>query len=40
MAAPPPLDFDLHLDPEQLEADGWQISYKQPQSGQEVGTDD
>ena len=40
MTAPPPLDFDLHLDPEQLEADGWQISYKQPQSGQEVGTDD
>lgn len=40
LLAPPPLDFDLHLDPEELEADGWQVSYDQPQTGQEAGTDD
>ena len=40
LLAPPPLDFDLHLDPEKLEADGWQVSYNQPQTGQEAGTDD
>jgi putative transposase len=37
---PPPLDFDLGLDPEKLDTEGWQVSYKQPQTGQEVGTDD
>jgi putative transposase len=40
VVAPPPLDFDLHLDPEKLEAEGWQVSYKQPQTGQEGGTTD
>lgn len=40
LPAPPPLDFDLHLDPKKLKAEGWQVSYNQPQTGQEAGTDD
>ena len=34
--APPPLDFELELDPEKLAADGWQVSYHQPQTGREA----
>lgn len=40
IAATPPLDFDLNLDPKKLDEEGWQVSYKQPQTGQEAGTDD
>jgi putative transposase len=40
LPAPPPLDFDLHLDPEKLGAEGWQVSYHRPQTDQEAGTDD
>jgi hypothetical protein len=39
-ATSPPLDFDLRLDPEKLDAEGWQVSYKQSQIDQEAGADD